>query len=138
MYGEIVAAIQSTRALADLLRSAKDLANYNDVLTAVSEVNAKLMDATTVALASQEAQSRHLARIRQLEAELEKVAGWETLASRYVLQDLAPGRFVYALRPESANGEPQHMLCPNCFVKHQKALLQLNVSNELGQWYDCH
>jgi hypothetical protein len=139
MYGEIIAAIQSTKALGELLKATTSLANHNDLMSAVSEVNSKLMDATAVALASQEAQSRYLARIRELETELNKVAGWEAQAVRYELRELSLGKFAYALRPEElAKGEPHHLLCANCFVKHQKALLQLNAHNEMGQWYDCH
>ncbi len=138
MFTEFAGAIQSVKLLGELLKGAQSLANYHEVMTAVSIVSSKLMEAQNVALSSQDAQLKQYARIRELEAELQKIAGWESQSARYALQELAPGKFAYALTAESANGEPHHMLCPNCFVKHQKALLQLNVSNELGQWYDCH
>lgn len=138
MYGEIIAAIGSAKALRELVKAATSLANNNELIAAVSDVNSKLMDATAVALESQVAQSHQLARVRELEDELAKAAGWEAQAARYALQEMSIGKFAYALRPQSANGDPLHFLCANCFVKHQKSLLQLNVHNELGQWYDCH
>jgi len=54
MYAEISAAIQSAKVLGDLVRAAHGLANYNEFVTAVYQINAKLMQATGVALASQD------------------------------------------------------------------------------------
>ncbi len=138
MYAEITSAIQSAKVLSDLLKSAKSLANYNELVAALSEVNTKLMDATAVALGSQEAQSKLHARVAELERELSRVAGWEEQVSRYALHELATGQFVFALRPALANQEPPHFLCSNCFTRHQKAILQLRNQNEFGRWYVCH
>jgi hypothetical protein len=57
MYAEIVSAIESAKTLRELLKAASSLSNYNELVAAVSEVSARLMDATAVALASQEKQS---------------------------------------------------------------------------------
>jgi len=70
MYAEISAAIQSAKALGELVKAAHGLANYNEFVTAVYEVNAKLMDATAVALASQEKQSSLANRVAELEDQL--------------------------------------------------------------------
>jgi len=70
MYAEISAAIQSGKALGELVKAAHGLANYNEFVTAVYEVNAKLMDATAVALASQEKQSSLANRVAELEDQL--------------------------------------------------------------------
>ncbi len=56
MYGEIIAAIGSAKALRELVKAATSLANNNELIAAVSDVNSKLMDATAVALESQVAQ----------------------------------------------------------------------------------
>ena len=70
MYAEISAAIQSARALGELVKAAHGLANYNEFITAISEVNTKLMDATAIALAGQEKQSALANRITELENQL--------------------------------------------------------------------
>jgi uncharacterized protein YaaR (DUF327 family) len=69
MIAEFSAAIQSAKALGELVKAAHGLTNYNEFVTAVYEVNAKLMDATAVALSSQERQTALTARVAELENE---------------------------------------------------------------------
>jgi ethanolamine utilization microcompartment shell protein EutL len=138
MHTEVAAALRSANVLVELLSTPKSLSNYEELTAAVLEVNSRLMNATTVALASQEVQSNLLSRIRELETELANVAGWEAQAERYALHTLAPERFAYALKPDAANGEPFHLLCANCFTKRQKVLLQLRNHNKFGRSYSCH
>ena len=45
MYAEIVAAVQSTKALAELLKAAHGLSYYVELLTAVNAVQEKLSQA---------------------------------------------------------------------------------------------
>jgi Zn finger protein HypA/HybF involved in hydrogenase expression len=137
MFAEISAAIQSTKALSDLLKAAKTLSNYNEVTAAVAEVNLRLMDATAVALASQETQTRLTARITELENELAKIQDWEKEASRYDLKEIDKGAFVYTLKPGATNGEPDHWLCTNCFAKKEKSILQLDNVSVAGHHYLC-
>jgi len=89
MYAEISAAIQSAKVLGELLKAAHGLANYNELVAAVSEVNAKLMDATAVALASQEKQSSLADRVAELENELLQLKNWESELQRYQLTRFA-------------------------------------------------
>jgi polyhydroxyalkanoate synthesis regulator phasin len=127
MFAEISAAIQSTKALSDLLKAAKTLSNYNEVTAAVAEVNLRLMDATAVALASQETQTRLTARITELENELAKIQDWEKEASRYDLKEIDKGAFVYTLKPGATNG----------FAKKEKSILQLDNVSVAGHHYLC-
>ena len=57
MIQELLIASQSVQALGTLLKAANGLANYNEIVAAISEVNTKLMQANTVALTSQEKQA---------------------------------------------------------------------------------
>jgi len=57
MFNELMLASQSVQALGTLLKAANGLANYNEIVAKVSEVNEKLMGANAVALAAQEKQS---------------------------------------------------------------------------------
>jgi hypothetical protein len=106
MYAEISAAIQSAKVLGELLRAAHGLANYDELVAAVSEVNAKLMDPTAVALASQEKQSSLGNRVAELEHELRELENWESESQRYQLTRFAFGTFVYSLKPSMENAEP--------------------------------
>ncbi len=123
MYTEISAAIQSAKTLGELLRAAKSLANYNEVVAAVSEVSTKLMEATAVALRSQERESELLARIQALELELSSLHQSRQLAESYLLHKFETGALAYALK-EEIDSVPSHYLCAQCTDKGSHSKLQ--------------
>jgi hypothetical protein len=124
MYLEIAAAIQSARSLAELVKATHSLSNYNELVAAVSEVNAKLMDATAVALASQEKQAALASRVSELENELMKFKDTQCRIDRYALHELPTGQLVYALKPGMEQGEPMHYACTACVDKGVISKLQ--------------
>lgn len=124
MYAEISAAIQSAKALGELVKAAHGLTNYNEFVTAVYEVNAKLMDATAVALASQEKQSSLANRVAELEVELRELKNLESEAQRYQLTQFAFGGYAYSIKPGMENAEPPHYLCATCMNQRKKSILQ--------------
>jgi hypothetical protein len=124
MYAEISAAIQSAKALGELVKAAHGLANYNEFVTAVYEVNAKLMDATAVALASQEKQSSLVNRVAELEDELRELKNLERDAQRYQLTKFAFGGYAYSIKAGMENAEPPHYLCAACMNLRKKSILQ--------------
>jgi len=138
MIQELLLASQSVQALGTLLKTAKELANYNEIVAAVSEVNSKLMQANGVALASQEKQSELSKRIIELENEIRELCLWDNELKRYQLKKYSPGIFVYELTPGLENGEPPHMLCANCFSKRQKSLLQIIDESQYNRDCICH
>ena len=48
---------------------------------------------------------------------------WEQESQRYQLHELAPGIFVYKLKPEFAAGQPQHSLCVTCYQDRKTSIL---------------
>ena len=124
MIAEFNALIQSIKALNDLVKAAHGLRNFNQFVTAVSEINAKLLDAQTAALTLQEKQSLLTNRVSQLEKEIMDLKNWDSEAKRYQLKEITPGFFAYVLKQEMQSSEPEHMLCANCFHDHQKSILQ--------------
>ena len=66
MYAEIVAAVQSAKTLAELVKAANSLSNHSQMLTAVHSVQEKLTDALTAHLASQEKQAALAEEVREL------------------------------------------------------------------------
>jgi len=124
MYTEISAAVQSAKALGELLKAAHGLANYNDFVTAIYEINAKLMEATTVALASQEKESTLANRVAELENELRELKNLESESKRYQLTRFAFGGYAYSLKPGMEHGEPRHYLCASCMNQRKKSILQ--------------
>jgi hypothetical protein len=83
MANEIVAAVHSARLLMDMVKAHETLANFHELVSAVSEVTAKLMSAQTAALLSQETQAALTERIRELEKEVAELKEWKREAERY-------------------------------------------------------
>jgi hypothetical protein len=54
MFAELECAVQSVQILTTLLNSANKLSNYKEILTAVAEVNLKIIQANQVAIELQE------------------------------------------------------------------------------------
>ena len=114
MYAEITAAVQSLRTLGELAKTANSLANQHQIVMAVADVNAKLMDAMTMALASQERHSALLARVAELEQEIVELRAKQLQADKYALHKFPTGAFAYRLKEEYEASEPGHYLCAKC------------------------
>lgn len=124
MYAEITAAIQSVKTVAELAKAANTLSNHNELILAVADVNSKLMDATAVALASQEKHSELLNRISELERENMSLKREQARAARYELHQFPTGTLVYKLKDGADEGEPMHYLCTKCVDSGGHAKLQ--------------
>ena len=124
MLNELMLASQSFQALGTLLKAANGLANYNEIVAKVSEVNAKLMGANGVALAAQEKQSALVARVQELEREVTRLKDWKAEAETYEVREVASGVFAYLPRGHAGKFQPAHKLCANCFNQGTKSLLQ--------------
>jgi hypothetical protein len=73
---------------------------------------------------------------REAEEKLRAIEKWESEAARYQLTELAPGILVYALRTDQLRGEPIHYICPHCFERKQKSILQRPSTDHTN--YVCH
>jgi len=138
MFTEINAAVQSAKALFEVVKANKGLAEYNEIVAAVSEVNTKLMSATGVALASQEKQAALSDRVRDLEKKIMELENWNSESERYQLSEIGTSVYAFILKPGMENSEPQHKLCTACFGKRQKGYLNLSNKDGRGIFYKCN
>ncbi len=132
MFAEISAAVTSAKTALDIAKAAHGLSNYNELVTAVSEVNAKLVEATVVTLASLEKQSALTGEIADLKEKLREAENWEGQMKRYKLHAFPTGALAYALQPGMEEGQPMHYLCTACVDKKKKTTLQPN-----GRYLHC-
>lgn len=139
MYAEINAPLQATKILYEIAKANKGLTNYNELVAAVSEVNAKLIDANTAALASQEKQSFLSDRVRELEKKLMEFENWESEIQKYKLHKFPSGAYAFELKPEMQQTEPLHYLCETCAAKRQKSIMQPDGFHDgEGLFLRCH
>ena len=137
MYAEINAAVQSAKALFEIVKANKGLAEYNEIVAAVSEVNTKLMSATGVALASQEKQMSLSNRVSELEKEIAELKNWNSEAERYQLSETGTKVYAFILKAGMEKTEPPHKLCTACFGKKQKGYLQFFKQDGYGDHFKC-
>src|SRR5262245_31866689 len=103
---------------------------------AIADIQNSLIDLQTKLLTIQ-SQYEELAEVkRKLEQKIMEYEKWDSEASRYKLQEVAKGIFVYVLQNDHASGEPIHWLCPNCFQKREKSILSKPAVDYLN--YRCH
>jgi hypothetical protein len=126
MAAEILAGLGALKTAFDLAKGLKDIDDAARRNAAVIELQEKI-------LAAQEAQSTLVKHIDELEAKVTGYENWETEKKRYALTDFGGNSFAYALKPEEANGEPAHRICPNCYEKRQKAILQFKFRAATGR-----
>ena len=124
MINELMMASQSVQALGTLLKAANGLANYNEIVAKVSDVNSKLMGANAVALAAQEKQSSLATKVQELEGEVAKLKDWSAEAERYEVEEVATGVFAYLGKGQAVKLQSAQKLCANCFNQGTKSLLQ--------------
>lgn len=143
MVVEMNAAVQGIRVLFDFVKANKELAAYNDLIAALSEVNTELItsQAATVAaqresLALQEKQFTFTQTIRELEEKIGQMEDWNSERECYELAEVTPGFFAYRLKPEMEANEIPHPLCANCFSKGEKSILQFERT-QLYRRYCC-
>ena len=114
----------SLRSVVEITKAMKDVNDANVIQTKVFELTREIMAAQSCALDAQTAQSELLNRIRQLEEEKAKLETWNAEKGRYELKAIVPGVTVYALKEGMEHGEESHYLCPTCYNRGQKSILQ--------------
>ena len=136
MIPEITVAWQTTVAISKAITNAVKTAKDVETKEAIAGIQDSLLDVQSKLLAAQ-SQYEALAEVkRQLEQKLMQYEKWDAEATRYKLQEIVKGIFVYVLQADHASGEPIHWLCPNCFQKREKSILTKPGVDYIN--YKCH
>jgi hypothetical protein len=114
----------SMRAAVEITKAMINIRDANVMQTKIFELTREIMAAQSYAVEAQAAQSELLNRVRQLEEEKAKLETWNAEKGRYELKAIVPGVTVYALKEGMEGGEEPHYLCPTCYNRGQKSILQ--------------
>ena len=125
------------RSASDVLKAIRETKDANLVMGKVFDLSREILDAQHGAITAQAAQAETLAKMRELEAKLAAFENWENEVRRYKLTDFGGETFAYLLRPEMSDGEPSHRLCPACFQKKGKSILQFRHKSFGQGIYGC-
>lgn len=135
---EVAGTVQSIRLLWDFVKANKTLANYNELVSAVSEVNADLIASQAATITSQKNEIALTEQVRELKQKVMALENWDREAERYALTDFAPGVPTRKLKPGMENGESTHPLCANCFARQKKSYLQYGPQPDEKSCNQCN
>ena len=134
LFSAIKPVADIVKTLAPIVREAKskglDPQYADDLNNIIADMQGAVLDAQSDALTAQQIQAEQLAKIRELEQTIAEFENWEAEKARYKLVSasrIREGTFVYLLREEAAENEPQHYICPKCYEAKIKSILQLGL-----------
>lgn len=130
--GSFTSLASSLKAAIDIAKGAVGVRDHAKLQGLLTELQEKIISAQSSALTANASLMEVLQKNRELEQRLAEVEDWRTVAARYELVDFGSETFAYRLRPESANREPTHLICPACYAKRQRSILQGGTSS-VGQ-----
>ncbi len=124
MYAEIATAAASIKTFADLTSLILKTKVDSAVTEKAIESQSAIISLQTAMLALQSEHQSLLAEKAELERRLVNVQNWEAEASKYSLQEIAPGVFVYVHDSQEDGAAPSHWLCSRCYNERKKSILQ--------------
>ncbi len=116
--------ITGLKVASDIAKGFLDLKSMAEVQGKVIELQSSILSAQSSALAANADQAAMADEIRKLREQLALLQAWGEEKRRYQLVALEPGIFAFALKSDSASGEPAHWVCARCFNKGEKFVLQ--------------
>lgn len=122
--GEIAAAVTGIRAALEITKAMVGLRDAEAFRAKSIELQAVVLDAFERAIEAREAYSTQADRIRALEAEVAHLQAWDAQKQQYELKPIGQASMARILKPEARGAEHPHWLCPNCFERGRKSLLQ--------------
>ena len=126
MVADVVAGLGAIKTAFDIAKGLKDIDD-------AARRNAAVIDLQEKILAAQRAQAALVERIGDLEAKVASFEAWGAQKKRYELKDFGGDTFAYELKQSEAGGEPAHRICPSCYEKQQRHVLQARGRNAFSQ-----
>lgn len=134
---EASAAVSGIKAAYDLARGVQAVAADAKVKLATIDLMQAILSAQQSAVEALERETELHKRIAELEAKIASADVWTTESQRYVLTEFPLGSMAYVLKPEHANGEISHRLCPTCYQNGRKSILQVKARHSGGEIVHC-
>lgn len=133
-FAGIAASLSSATTVAKAMMGMKI---DDEVRDAVSKLQSDLISAQSAALRGLAERAELLERLEAADQKIKGYTNWAEEADKYHLVEFPTGSQVYVRRAEHLNDEPSHKLCPNCFQKGQKSILQSTKGRNGGESVQC-
>jgi hypothetical protein len=129
------ATVTSLRALFDLSKAAYDINQAVRDNSKALELQKAIQEAREGAMESLEAQSKLLARVREVEAKLKALETWDEEKTHYRMIDVGQlgSVILYELKDEFAFGRPHHLICTKCYGDGRASPIQATTEVRMGR-----
>jgi hypothetical protein len=121
---EIASVFASAKIAYDIAKGINSLNSDVEIKQAVSKVLETLLSVQSDALTKQQELSLFIKEKDNLEKKLMEFENWEKTASQYKLVSMGIGNLVYVTNDVSQSTVPKHYICPNCYEKRKRSILQ--------------
>ncbi len=119
----VAATLISLQTASNMVKTFLDVRGAINEQEKIFELQRVILAAHQSALTAQEAQSALSQRIRDLEKKITDFETWDSEKERYhLIKDGAV--FAYALKEDTKETEPPHLLCAKCYEHRIKSILQ--------------
>ena len=122
--GSVQAFVTSITAAASLARELTGVVADRAASEKLAEVNAKILEAQSFALATQADQLALSEQVRKLESELADMKHFREEKKNYDPKSIDGMAYVYAYKDSADSSVPAHWLCSSCFDRDKKSTLQ--------------
>jgi hypothetical protein len=131
MVAEVFAGLSALKAAFDITKGLKDIDDATRRNAAVIELQEKILSA-------QAAQAELVEIVGELKKRVTELEDWGTERQRYGLTDVGLGSLAYTLKESIRGTELPHSLCPNCYQRGQKSILQPRTSGHGKELFCPH
>lgn len=135
--GEITSAITAVKLTMDMLMAGVHATTDSALAEQARELNDAIIDLQMKTLHLQGLYSAVVQEKDELEKKAMDKEEWERTKKRYTLHSLSPGVFAYRLKEEVADTDPPHYICPCCYEKNLRSILQRTEVGCDGTHYGC-
>jgi hypothetical protein len=125
--------LNALKGASDLIKIIVGLRDSAKLLETTVDLNQQILSAQKALADAQTEQATLVETIRQREEEIARLKTWETEKQRYRLIEVAPGALAYVVKPQAQGSEPEHLICPTCYERAQKSVLQAKSPTEQRQ-----
>lgn len=137
MIQELTTAIASIKTSTEIAKGILSLKSDVAKNQAVIDIQNNLLGLQGIIYELNEKLMAKDTEIEELRIKLSRLNDWDGVTARYELKQFN-GSVVYVLKQEYQTEEPIHMICPSCFGKNEKSILQArNISGRFGQDFVC-
>jgi len=128
----IAAGFQSLKAAFEIGKALMNLGISAEIKGRIVEMNEKILAAQESAIASRDYQAALLKQIGNLERKIAELETWEAEKQKYELINIRDEptakhfgpAFARALKKEASPSEPFHLICPDCYERSEKSVMQ--------------